>query len=144
MVVYWSHTLIYYSIGCMEHAFTSPHPTNWPKLYHGHPSHIGEEWNGGGGNLNKCSVVLSFSLFSLWQNTQLEAFKTAWLRRGGDLATWLSCWTASPDFPLAQMVKNLPAMQETLGWEDSLEKGMAIHSSILAWRIPWTEEPGRL
>ena len=46
------------------------------------------------------------------------------------------------------MVKSLPAMQETqvrfLGWEDPLEKGMATHSSILAWRIPWTEEPGRL
>ena len=46
------------------------------------------------------------------------------------------------------MVKNLPAMQETqvrsLGWEDALEKGMATHSSILAWKIPWTEEPGRL
>ena len=46
------------------------------------------------------------------------------------------------------MVKNLPAMQETqvqsLGQEDSLEKGMATHSSILAWKIPWTEEPGRL
>ena len=46
------------------------------------------------------------------------------------------------------MVKNLPAMQETwiqsLGWEDHLEEGMATHSSILAWRIPWTEEPGRL
>ena len=44
------------------------------------------------------------------------------------------------------MVKNLPAMQETgvrsLGWEDALEKEMATHSSILAWRIPWTEEPG--
>ena len=49
---------------------------------------------------------------------------------------------------VAQMVKNLPAMQETrvrsLGQEDSLEKGMATHSSILAWRIPWTEEPGGL
>ena len=49
---------------------------------------------------------------------------------------------------LAQMVKNLLAMQETwirsLGHEDSLEKEMAAHSSILAWRIPWTEEPGRL
>ena len=48
---------------------------------------------------------------------------------------------------VAQMVKNLPAMQETwvpsLGWEDPLEKGMATHSSIFAWRIPWTEEPGR-
>ena len=46
------------------------------------------------------------------------------------------------------MVKNLPAMQETgvqsLGQEDPLEKGMATHSSILAWEIPWTEEPGRL
>jgi len=46
------------------------------------------------------------------------------------------------------MVKNLPAMQETsvlsLNWEDPLEKGMATHSSILAWRIPRTEEPGRL
>ena len=46
------------------------------------------------------------------------------------------------------MVKNLPAMQETqlqsLGWEDPLEKGMATHSSILAWRTPWTEEPGEL
>ena len=43
------------------------------------------------------------------------------------------------------MVKNLSAVQETqvrsLGWEDPLEEGMAIHSSILAWRIPWTEEP---
>ena len=48
---------------------------------------------------------------------------------------------------VAQMVKNLPAMQETwvwLGWEDPLEKGTATHSSILAWRIPWTDEPGRL
>ena len=49
---------------------------------------------------------------------------------------------------VAQLVKNLPAKQETwipfLGWEDPLEKGTAIHSSILAWRIPWTEEIGRL
>ena len=42
---------------------------------------------------------------------------------------------------MAQMVKNLPAMWDTWVWEDPLEKGMAIHSSILAWRIPWTEEP---
>ena len=49
---------------------------------------------------------------------------------------------------VAQMVKNLPAMQEaqiwSLGWEDPLDKGMATHSSILAWRIPRTEEPGGL
>ena len=46
------------------------------------------------------------------------------------------------------MVKNVPAMQETgvrsLGWEDPLEKGMATHSNILAWKIPWMEEPGGL
>ena len=46
------------------------------------------------------------------------------------------------------MVKNLPTMQETrvqsLGWEDSLEKEMATHSNILAWKIPWIEEPGGL
>ena len=52
------------------------------------------------------------------------------------------------DFAVAQMVKNPSAMQETwvrsVGWEHPLEKGMATHSSILAWRIPWTEEPGRL
>ena len=49
---------------------------------------------------------------------------------------------------VAQMIKNPPAVQETwvqsLGWEDPLEKGTATHSSILAWRIPWTEAPGRL
>ena len=47
---------------------------------------------------------------------------------------------------VALMVKNLLAMQKTwvrsLGWEDPLEKGMATHSSILAWKVPWTKEPG--
>ena len=51
-------------------------------------------------------------------------------------------------FLVAQMVKHLPAIRETwvqsLGWEDPLEKEMATHSSTLAWKIPWTEEPGRL
>ena len=49
---------------------------------------------------------------------------------------------------MAQKLKRLPGMQETqvqsLGWEDSLEKEMATHSSTLAWRIPWREEPGGL
>ena len=49
---------------------------------------------------------------------------------------------------VAQMVKNLPATQKTWGrslsWEDPLEKQIATHSNILAWKIPWTEEPGRL
>ena len=53
-------------------------------------------------------------------------------------------WT----FLIPQLIKNLPAMQETwvrfLGWDDPLEKEMATHSSILAWEIPWTEEPDGL
>ena len=55
------------------------------------------------------------------------------------------------DFPSGSAVKNPPAMQElqetqaqSLDWQDSLEEGMVTHSSIPAWRIPWTEEPGRL
>ena len=56
----------------------------------------------------------------------------------------LTKWTSL----MAQMVKCLPAMQETwvrfLGWKDPLEKEMAIHSSTLAWKIPWMEEPDRL
>ena len=51
-------------------------------------------------------------------------------------------------FLVTQMIKNLPAMWETqvlsLGWEDPREKVMATHPSVLAWRIPWTEEAGRL
>ena len=51
-------------------------------------------------------------------------------------------------FPVDQLVKNSPAKQETLvqflDWEDPLEEGTATHSSILAWRIPWKEEPGGL
>ena len=51
-------------------------------------------------------------------------------------------------FPGSAVVKNLSAVQETwvhsLTWEDPLEKGMATHSSILAWEVPWIEEPGRL
>ena len=56
----------------------------------------------------------------------------------------IPCW----DSLVAQMVKNLPEVRETqvqsLGWEDPLEKEIATHSSILAWRTPWTEEPGGL
>ena len=70
--------------------------------------------------------------------------------------TWNGC-TMVCDFPVSpvpwaslmpQMVKNSPAMRETwvqfLGWEDPLGEGTATHSSILAWRSPWTEEPGGL
>ena len=61
-----------------------------------------------------------------------------------DLEYIIIYWTSL----VAQMVKHLPAVQETwvpsLGWEDPLEKEMATHSSTLAWKIPWTEEPGGL
>ena len=67
-----------------------------------------------------------------------------------DLETWeLGCRKESGWASLrAQLVNHLSAMQEVrvwyLGWEDPLEKEMATHSNILAWRISWTEEPGRL
>ena len=57
-------------------------------------------------------------------------------------------WEVSTGLRICKLVKNLPTMQETwiqfLGQDDPLEKKMVTHSSILAWRIPWTEEPGRL
>ena len=66
-------------------------------------------------------------------------------RANEQLSKYSLCTQASL---VAQLVKNPPVMQETwvrsLGWEDPLEKGKAAHSSILAWRIPWTEEPGGL
>ena len=60
----------------------------------------------------------------------------------------MEIFTHACGYLVAQMVKHLPAMRETwvqsLGQEDPLEKEMATHSSILAWKIPWMEEPGRL
>ena len=61
---------------------------------------------------------------------------------------YFSIYEIGMGFPGGSVVKNLPVMQKTrgrsLGWEDPLEEGMATHSSILAWKIPRTEEPGRL
>ena len=61
---------------------------------------------------------------------------------------YLGAFINGISFPVAQMVKHLPAMWETrvrsLGWDDPLEKEMATHLSTLAWKIPWTEEPNRL
>ena len=67
-------------------------------------------------------------------------------RYGTKIWALLSCYNGAS--LVAQMVKHLPTMWKTrvrsLGWEDPLEKEMATHSSILAWKIPWTEEPGKL
>ena len=72
--------------------------------------------------------------------SQQEVIKVKWSHKNRALISWASL--------VAQIVKNLPAMQETpvqsLSQEDPLEKEIAIQSSILAWEIPWTEEPGRL
>ena len=67
---------------------------------------------------------------------------------GGKSVKEFRCPLLSKGFPGGSGVKNPPSMQETrvqsLGREDPLEEGMATHSSILVWRIPWTEEPGGL
>ena len=67
-----------------------------------------------------------------------------WGHKESDMTNHSTSWASL----VVQMAKESPAVWETwiwsLGWEDPLEKGMAAHSSILAWRIPWTEEPGRL
>ena len=82
------------------------------------------------------------SLVYLWRCTRPAA--------GWTPSELFSVWVhwITNNRPSAMTVKNPPAMGEiwvwSLGWEDPLEKGMATHSSILAWRIPWTEEPGGL
>ena len=91
----------------------------------------------------------SLAGYSPWGRKELDT-----LKRLSTLAFYwikinqLFIWHPLCSFLVAQMVKDLPAMQETwiwsLGWKDPLEKEMATHSSILAWRIPWTEEPDRL
>ena len=101
--------------------------------------------------------VMSFSLFPFmhwgrkWQPTPvfLPGESQGWRSLVG-CRLWgrtASDTTEAPAAAAAQLVKNPPAMQETLvqflGQEDSLEEGMTTHSSILAWRILWTEEPGR-
>ena len=85
-------------------------------------------------------TVLHLHGLSMWQCLECSDTTSSCIT---SLCT--SCWGTSL---VAQMVKTLPAVVETqvwsLGWEDTLEKEMATHSSILAWRIPWTEEPGGL
>ena len=86
--------------------------------------------------------MINISISRLWDPSSIPGSgRSAGERIGYPLQySWASL--------VPQLVKNLPAMQETwvlcLGWEDPLEESMATHSSILAWRIPWTEEPGGL
>ena len=82
---------------------------------------------------------MAYELTCIWTNGKRRNF--SWIV----LCSFI-CMNGAP--PVAQMVKNRPATWETwvrsLDQEDPLEKGMATHSSVLAWRIPWTEEPGGL
>ena len=90
---------------------------------------------------------------SLWKSTKFKVYETLedWKKMEKTQINQYQEWDRWNDYSLymvAQTVKNPPIMQKTLVWslgqEDSLEKGMVMHSSILAWRIPWTEEPGGL
>ena len=89
-------------------------------------------------------MELQSQTWSLWFDIP---YRVKSISQGGHKNTILTALTviSHTAFLVAQMVKNWPAMQETrvqsLGQEDHLEKKMAIHSSILAWRIPWTKEP---
>ena len=84
-------------------------------------------WQGNGGSLNTSIIIYTVRLKVLYLQNEIYNIY-------------------SMDLPTASVVKNLPAKQETgvwfLDWEDPLEKEMATHFSILAWRSPWTEEPG--
>ena len=81
-----------------------------------------------------------WGLHILKEAISLVFSRAGWIESGKSICIWASL--------VAQAVKNLPAVRETqvrsLSWEDPLEKGMATHSSILAWRIPWTEQPAWL
>ena len=117
-----------------------------------HIHFTGDNWN------NDFSAILTYEI--LYISCMKILIKIFWheyvifcishhRNQGTDFPTWIRtslCFTWAS--LVAQRIKHLPAMQETwvwtLGREDPLEKGMATHSSILAWRIPWMEDPGRL
>ena len=87
-----------------------------------------------------CTPIFIAALFTIakrWRRTQCPSTDE-----------WIKFWYQIWSFPIGSVVKNLPATQETwvqfLGRKDPLEKGMATHSSILAWRMPWTEKPSDL
>ena len=109
--------------------------------------------------LRPCFSAQGFSLSSLprWREVKpveksyLKCIVFSDIRLFGPGNVWTNLFPSGGKHSMAQMVKNLPAMQEikemqvwSLSQEDTLEEGMATHSSILAWKIPRTEEPGRL
>ena len=102
-------------------------------------------------DLNELEVVIQLVLFSHTVQANLLSYKVFYSRPScshHELQGLFGFPYINRDSLVAQTAKSLLAMQETqvqsLGWEDALEKEMASHSSILAWKIPWMEEPGRL
>ena len=91
------------------------------------------------------SIVILRHSFN-WTLKRLQSAQTIWTLENILGRKYEHLYCISGASLVTQLVKNPPAMRETwvrsLDWEAPLEKGMAIHSSILAWRIPWTEEPG--
>ena len=100
------------------------------------------------GRAHTCNVILPHLSLTHVLGSVGNARRVPWLLPSMFLAPCQNSQSMNWVSLVAQMVKNLPAMQETriqsLGQEDALEKGMATHSTVLAWRIPWTQEPGGL
>ena len=117
-----------------------PHPSPFCECNSGH--HLWSNWD--------AVSVTSFPLNPpSWSSPRLLWDpKACFLGLDHRIYPFILCIGELGNSLVAQRIKHLPAMRETrvwsLGWEDPLEKEMATHSSILAWRIPWTEEPGRL
>ena len=115
--------------------YWNPHENQW----HGIIVHLGEMHSAVSQGIGSNSPVVIPTIFRFSATEALLSHRSYWVLQPPSIH-WASL--------VAQTVKRLPTMRETqvrsLGWEDPLEKGMATHSSTLAWRIPWTEEPGRL
>ena len=139
--------------------FRAPCSSNFPGLLPSHlapwasisdclPSSEQHEWAGGGQGWRAADFTIRLSENAEWGHTGYRTYSSVHfspMKIYLLVVLFLDIYWASL---VAQMVKNPPAMHETwvqsLGWEDPLEKEMATHSSILAWRIPWAEKPGGL
>ena len=115
------------------------------------PHGLYSPWNSPGQNTGVGSLSLLQGIFPTQDQTRVSCivggFFTNWAIREAPIL-WLPSYLSHIYSLAAQRLKRLSAMWETwvrsLGWKDPLEKEMATHSSILAWRIPWTKEPGGL
>ena len=139
-------------LGEDNNSHTELQANRWDSVHHMTPS-----GSGAGGSGRSSFTMLLKPCPRGWElvlcpATEQAAVFSSWSSQGWVLFVCFNWNTVDlqgfPGGSMAQMVKNLPVMRETwvcsLGQEDPLEKGMATHSSVLAWRTPWTEEPGGL